>query len=95
MNPIVVTKAQELAEFCSILGNSRRIQIVWALGSRELTVSDISDEIGSSMQNTSQHLRLMKNKGVLQSRREGREIYYRIADTKFSRTCPIFSNKNK
>jgi ArsR family transcriptional regulator len=95
MDPIVITDAQEQAEFCGILGNSRRIQIIWALGTRELTVSSISEEIGSSMQNTSQHLRLMKNKGVLQSRREGREIYYRIADTNFSRTCPIFSRKNK
>lgn len=91
MNPIEITEAQEQAEFCSILGNSRRIQIIWALGSRELTVSDISEVIGSSMQNTSQHLRLMKNNGVLQSRRDGREIYYRVADTNFSRTCPIFS----
>jgi DNA-binding transcriptional ArsR family regulator len=90
MNPIEITKAQEQAEFCGILGNSRRIQIIWALGNHELTVSDISKEIGSSMQNTSQHLRLMKNKGVLLSRREGREIYYRIADTKFNRNCPIF-----
>ena len=93
MNPIEITKAQEQAEFCSILGNSRRIQILWALGNHELTVSDISEEIGSSMQNTSQHLRLMKNNGVLQSRRDGREIYYRIKDTKFSKTCQIFSKK--
>jgi predicted transcriptional regulator len=93
MNPIEITEDQEQADFCGILGNSLRIQIVWALGNRELTVSDISDEIGSSMQNTSQHLRLMKNKGVFQSRRDGREIYYRIVNTKFSKICPIFSKK--
>jgi DNA-binding transcriptional regulator PaaX len=44
------------------------------------------------MQNTSQTHRLMKNKGALQSRRDGREIYYRIADTKFTRICPVISN---
>lgn len=87
-------KAQEQADFCAILGNVHRIQIVWILGNRELTVSEISEEINSSMQNTSQHLRLMKDKGVLLSRRDGREIYYRIADTKFNRTCPILS-KNR
>jgi ArsR family transcriptional regulator, lead/cadmium/zinc/bismuth-responsive transcriptional repressor len=91
MNPTEITNAQEQAEFCAILGNAYRIMIIWALGNRELTVSEISEEIDASMQNTSQHLRLMKNKGVLQSRREGREIYYRIADTKFSHVCPIFS----
>jgi ArsR family transcriptional regulator len=94
MNPIEISAAQEQAEFCGILGNAHRIQIVWALGDRELTVSEIAKEIATSMQNTSQHLRLMKNKGVLQSRRDGREIYYRIADTKFSRTCPVVA-KNR
>jgi len=94
MNPIKTTKAQEQAEFCGILGNSRRIQIVWTLGNRELTVSEIAEEIKASMQNTSQHLRLMKNKGLLISRRDGREIYYRIADSEFSRICPVVS-KNR
>jgi DNA-binding transcriptional ArsR family regulator len=92
MNPIEISEAQEQAEFCGILGNAHRIQIIWALGNRELTVSEIAEEIDSSMQNTSQHLRLMKNKGVLQSRRDGREIYYRITDTKFTRICPVISN---
>jgi len=91
MKPNEVSEAQKQAEFCGILGNAHRIQIVWALGKRELTVSEISEEIDTSMQNTSQHLKLMKNKGVLLSRRDGREIYYRIADTKFGRICPILS----
>ena len=94
MNANEITKAQEQANFCGILGNAHRIQIVWALGKRELTVSEIAQEIEASMQNTSQHLRLMKDKGVLLSRRDGREIYYRIADTNFGRTCPILS-KNR
>jgi DNA-binding transcriptional ArsR family regulator len=94
MNPIEITKAQVQAEFCAILGNAHRIQIIWALGDRELTVSEIAEEIEASMQNTSQHLRLMKNKGVLQSRRDGREIYYRIADTKFTKICPVISNNS-
>ena len=89
MNPIEISDAQEQAEFCGILGNAHRIQIIWALGDRELTVSEIAKEIAASMQNTSQHLRLMKNKGVLQSRRDGREIYYRIAETKYTKTCPV------
>jgi len=91
MNINKVTKAQELAELCGILGNSHRILILWTLGDCELTVSEIAEKIGASMQNTSQHLRLMKNKGVLQNRRDGREIYYRIADTEFNNTCPVIS----
>jgi ArsR family transcriptional regulator len=93
MNPSEITEAQELADYCGILGNAHRILIVWALGNRELSVSEIAERIDASMQNTSQHLRLMKDKGVLQSRRDGREIYYRIANTSFTRTCPVITRK--
>ena len=89
MDPHKVLESEDQAEFCGILGNAHRIQIIWALGEWELTVSEIAEEIGTSMQNTSQHLRLMKNKGVLESRRDGREIYYRVTDSKFIRDCPI------
>jgi ArsR family transcriptional regulator len=91
MKSVTYAEAEELAENCAILGNSHRIRIVWVLGNRELTVSEIADQIDASMQNTSQHLRLMKNRGVLQSRKDGREIYYRITDTEFTRTCPVIS----
>ena len=94
MKPSASIESERQAEFCGILGNPHRIRIVWVLGSRELTVSEIADKINASMQNTSQHLRLMKNRGVLQSRRDGREIYYRIADTEFTRTCPVIT-KNR
>ncbi len=93
MNPIEISEAQEMADFCAILGNALRIQIIWALGSRELTVGEIAEEINASMQNTSQHLRLMKNKGMLQSRRDGREIYYSIIETEFTKICPIVFKK--
>lgn len=93
MDPFEISDAEELAELCGILGNSHRIRIIWALRDRELTVSEIADEIEASLQNTSQHLRLMKNKGVLQSRRDGREIHYRITDTDFTRVCPVFLKK--
>lgn len=92
MKPVNSTEAQEQADFCGIFGNNRRIKIVWALGNSELTVSEIAEEIEASMQNTSQHLRLMKNKGVLLSRRDGREIYYRIADTNYTKNCSVISN---
>ena len=94
MNPIKTSEAQEQAEFCGILGNAHRIQIVWTLRNRELTVSEIAEKINASMQNTSQHLRLMKNKGVLHSRRSGREIYYRIAESKYIENCPVITRKN-
>jgi len=61
-----------------VFGNPSRVLIVWALGERELSVTDIASAIECSLQNTSQHLHLMKNKGILTSRRDGNTIYYRV-----------------
>lgn len=75
-----------------MFGNIQRVLIVWALCERELSVSEIAAMLDSSLQNTSQHLNLMKDKGVLVSRREGREIYYRIVDSEMVRECPIIKD---
>jgi DNA-binding transcriptional ArsR family regulator len=70
--------AQEQAQYCQVFSNARRILILWVLGKNEMSVSDIASEVGASLQNTSQHLRLMRDRGILGSRRDGNEIYYRI-----------------
>jgi tRNA 2-thiouridine synthesizing protein A len=80
MDAQILEFACRQAEICKLFGNPNRILIVWALGDRELSVGDIAVAIESSLQNTSQHLRLMKDKGVLISRRERHTIYYCVAD---------------
>ncbi|MEJ2271795.1 MAG: ArsR family transcriptional regulator [Candidatus Bathyarchaeota archaeon] len=52
--------AEKQAEFCRIFGNTSRILIMWNLADQELSVSEISSRVGISMQNTSQHLSLLK-----------------------------------
>jgi ArsR family transcriptional regulator len=85
-------QARKRADLCKVFGNIQRVLIVWALCERELSVSEIAAKLDSSLQNTSQHLNLMKDKGVLVSRREGREIYYRIVDREMVRECPIIKD---
>jgi ArsR family transcriptional regulator len=63
--------------------------ILWALADRELSVGEIAEAIGSSMQNTSKHLRLMKDKGILASRREANFIYYQIAPNALMKGCRL------
>lgn len=89
MNPKTDALAQKQAEFCHILGNNCRVQIVWSLGNQQLTVGEIAEKIGASLQNTSQHLRLMKDKGILDSQKEGRKVYYWIANTAYNNQCPV------
>jgi DNA-binding transcriptional ArsR family regulator len=78
MQADIVVRARERAQVCSVFSNPSRVLILWALGERELSVGDISSAIECSLQSTSQHLHLMKDKGILTSRRDGRTIYYRV-----------------
>jgi len=89
MDPKIRQMAREKASFCSVFGSTRRILILWAVANGEMSVSDIAETIEASLQNTSQHLRLMKDKGVVESRRDGQTIYYRIAENKYLKFCPI------
>jgi DNA-binding transcriptional ArsR family regulator len=78
MQADIVELARERAQVCSLFGNPSRVLILWALGERELSVSDIALAIECSLQSTSQHLHLMKDRGILTSRRDGHMIYYRV-----------------
>ena len=78
MDTRLFNQAQEQAQYCQVFSNARRILILWVLGTDEKSVSDIASEVGASLQNTSQHLRLMRDRGILSSRRDGQAIYYRV-----------------
>ena len=89
MNLDLKELAEKQAELCKLFGNASRILIVWSLSGQELPVSVIADEVGTSLQNISQHLSLLKEHGVVCARRDGQTIYYRIADKEWIRNCPI------
>lgn len=61
----------------------------WILNGREMSVNDIAETIGTSIQNASQHLRLMKERDILTTRRDGQNIYYRVADNTIARYCQV------
>jgi DNA-binding transcriptional ArsR family regulator len=73
-------EAEKQAEVCKVFAYPRRILILWALESGDLTVGEIAKAVGESVQNTSHHLRLMKGIGILAATREGKTIRYSIAD---------------
>jgi DNA-binding transcriptional ArsR family regulator len=81
--------AENQAGICGVFGNAKRLLILWTLGNREMSVSEIASAIDCSMQNTSQHLHLMKDKDILASRREGQTIYYRIKPNELMEGCRL------
>lgn len=81
--------AEERSDIYRIFSNEKRILIFWLLMEGESSVNDIAERVGTSMQNTSQHLRLMKDKGIVKTRREGNEIHYRIAENEIGDYCKL------
>jgi len=78
--------AKERADIYQVFSNDKRVLIFWLLAKhKSMSVNEITEAIESTVQNTSQHLRLMKAKNILDSTREGQNILYRIADTEEGR----------
>jgi DNA-binding transcriptional ArsR family regulator len=70
------------AGFCSAFSHERRLQILWALEHNEYSVGELAKRIGIAPTSVSQHLRIMKEKGALLERKEGKQVFYRIANSK-------------
>lgn len=67
------------------MGDPSRLRIFWILCHVEECVLDIAAMAGMSSSAVSHHLKLLKSAGLITSRREGKEMYYRLADTDIAR----------
>ena len=76
-----VEEFQTVADIFKQLGDGSRIRIFWLLCHCEECVINLSSIVGMSSPAVSHHLRQLKNSGLIVSRREGKEVYYRAADT--------------
>ena len=74
-----------LADIFRQLGDASRIRIFWLLCHCEECVVNIAAMVDMSSPAVSHHLRVLKDSGLLSSRREGREVYYRASDAAQSR----------
>ena len=62
-----------------------RLKILCTLGDLEVGVQDIVDNVGTSQSNISQHLAILRDKGILSTRKDANRVYYRIADQRILR----------
>ncbi|MGD8935447.1 MAG: metalloregulator ArsR/SmtB family transcription factor [Thiogranum sp.] len=65
-----------------------RLKILCTLGDQEVSVQDIVEHVGTSQSNISQHLAILRDKGILASRKDANRVYYRVSD---SRTLRLIS----
>lgn len=59
-----------------------RLKILCTLGDQEISVQDIVEHVGTSQSNISQHLAILRDKGILNSRKDANRVYYRVGDTR-------------
>lgn len=72
------TVFEKTAACLKSLAHPLRLEIVDTLRSGPLCVSEIEEIVGTTQSNLSQHLSLLKNKGVVEARREKNQIYYSV-----------------
>jgi DNA-binding transcriptional ArsR family regulator len=84
-DPVYVVKAQ----LFRVLGHPLRIRILELLRDGERTVGDLQAELELDSSGTSQHLAALRQQGVLDSRRAGTSVYYRIRDPRISQLLAL------
>jgi ArsR family transcriptional regulator, virulence genes transcriptional regulator len=91
MKPILTDRSiyEMQAEICKTLTNPKRIEILNILKNEERTVTELVNALGASKANVSQHLAVMRHKGILTTRRDGVNIFYRVANPKVIDACAL------
>jgi ArsR family transcriptional regulator len=79
------------SELCKTLANAKRQQILDCLRDGELTVGSVVACTGFSQANVSQHLALMRARGIVNSRRDGAHVHYSIANPKIIQAFDLIS----
>ena len=59
-----------------------RLKILCTLNDKEVSVQDIVDNVGTSQSNISQHLAILRDKGILASRKDANRVFYRVSDNR-------------
>ena len=73
-------RAAEAAKLLRALSNERRLLILCQLGDGERSVGELQPRVGLSQSALSQHLAVLREEGVVATRRDAQTIWYRIAD---------------
>ena len=71
---------QLAAQAIKAIAHPLRLKILCVLGDQEVSVQDIVEQVGTSQSNISQHLAILRDKGVLATRKDANRVYYRIGD---------------
>ena len=81
------------ARICQVLADAKRLRLIDALrDDAERSVGELADVIDATYPNVSQHLNVMRDAGLVTSRRDGTTIYYRLAYPQITQACDIVTS---
>jgi len=83
---------QRSAALARALADPKRLCVLQCLAGGELTVNDLSGRVGCQIPNMSQHLAVLRNCGLVLTRREGNAIFYRLADPRILEACRLLQS---
>ncbi len=81
-----------IAERFRVLGEPTRIRLLEHLREGEATVQELTDRTGSTQQNVSKHLGVLRRNGILARTKRGNFVYYRIEDDGVFALCEVVCN---
>ena len=71
---------REASEAMQAMAHPLRLKILCLVGNQELQVGEIVEAVGTTQSNISQHLAILRDHGLLESRKEATKVFYRIPD---------------
>jgi ArsR family transcriptional regulator, virulence genes transcriptional regulator len=82
-------KTAQAAKFLKAMANGHRLTILCELNNGEAQVSELQQALGLSQSSLSQHLAVLRNDGLVRTRRESQAIYYSLADANVTRVIAL------
>jgi len=82
-SPVLITRNEDIeraAQSMKAMAHPLRLKILCTLGGQEVSVQEIVDLVGTSQSNISQHLAILRDKGILSSRKDANRVYYKVGD---------------
>ncbi|MEJ2240820.1 MAG: metalloregulator ArsR/SmtB family transcription factor [Candidatus Bathyarchaeota archaeon] len=77
------------AAISKTMANPLRLAILYHLKGKEKTVNELSELVGASQSNVSQHLAMMRQRDMVKTRKKGTSIYYSVSNPKINQACDL------
>ena len=93
LDPGLRAELEELtASVCHALNDPKRLMILYALSDRALSVGELCDELGASQSNVSQHLAVLRDRGLVETSRAARRVFYSLRDRRVLDAVDLLRN---